>query len=229
MTPHTEIQKAFFTDVRRVALVANGVIQDYSLISPLIRTYERIVAVDGGLTYCQQMGITPDLLIGDFDSVTPELLQQYSHVPTFRYPTEKDDTDLELALKAIDHPGVETIGLFGAMGNRVDHTLNNLNLLSLFPKIIIETETESVFSIGHEKHIDCHPGQKLSLLPLNSPALGVTTTGLQWELKNANLNQYFRSISNVCSGHSLTIKIDHGELICCLTRACACPMPQWPF
>lgn len=219
MTPHTEIQKAYFTGVRRIALVANGAIQDLPFIFQLIRTYERIVAVDGGLAYCHQMGITPDLLIGDFDSVTPELLQQYSHVPAFRFPTEKDDTDLELALKAIDHPGVETIGLFGAMGNRVDHTLNNLNLLSLFPKIIIETETESVFSICYEKHIDCHPGQKLSLLPLNSPAVDVTTIGLQWELKNATLNQYFRSISNVCLGHSVTIKIDHGELICCLARA----------
>lgn len=218
MTSHKEAQQISFVGTRRVALVANGVIHDYPLIGRLIREYERIVAVDGGLFYCQQMNIVPDLLIGDFDSATPELLQQYSHMAKLQFPTDKDDTDLELALQVVNTPDVEAIGLFGVMGHRVDHALNNLNLTCRFSKIVIETETESIFCINREKHIDCFEGQKLSLLPLNSPVIGVSTTGLKWELKNATIDKYFRSISNVCLSRSVQIHVDSGELICCLSR-----------
>lgn len=218
MTSHNETTQIPFLGIRSVALVANGVIRDYSLIGRLIRAYERVVAVDGGLFYCQQMNIIPDLLIGDFDSVTPELLQQYSHIPKLQFPTDKDDTDLELALQVVNTPDVEAIGLFGVMGHRVDHALNNLSLACRFSKIVVETETESIFCIDCEKHIDCLQGQKLSLLPLNSPVIGVTTTGLKWELKNATFDKYFRSISNVCLGRSVQIHVDSGELICFLSR-----------
>ncbi|MBA3815411.1 MAG: thiamine diphosphokinase [Parachlamydiaceae bacterium] len=218
MNSHIQIEQIHLENTPRVALVANGAIHDYSLIAELIRTYARVVAVDGGLFHCHEMGIIPDLLIGDLDSVTPILLSKYSHVTTLRFPTEKDDTDLELAIRAVEAPSIVTIGLFGVMGHRVDHAMNNLNLTCLHSKIIIETETESVFAISGEYQINCFPGQKLSLLPLNSPVIGVTTSGLQWELNHATLNKNFRSISNVCLGKSVNIKIHSGQLICCLAR-----------
>lgn len=204
--------------MRKIAFVANGVINNYPLIANLIHTYDRVVAVDGGLFHCREMKIMPDLLVGDLDSTTPELLQEYLHLPILKFPTEKDDTDLELAIKAIDLTNIETIGLFGTMGNRLDHTLNNLNLLYQFSKTIIETENESAFLIENEKQINCFPSQKISLLPLNSSAFGVTTSGLQWELTNVNINQNFRSISNVCLNHSVKINVSKGGLICCLAR-----------
>src|ERR1700761_6483608 len=80
---HSNIEtwEADLNGIKSVALVANGVIYDYPLIAQLISKYDRVIAVDGGLFYCQQMRIAPDLLIGDFDSVTPELLEQYATVP----------------------------------------------------------------------------------------------------------------------------------------------------
>lgn len=218
MEPHAKIKESRPTHSSKIALVANGSIQDYSLISSLIQSYEYIVAVDGGLIHCQKMGIVPHLLIGDFDSITPGLLQQYSDIPLIHYPTDKDDTDLELAVKAVEHPDLKTMGVFGAMGLRVDHTINNLYLLSLHSRIIIETETESIFLVRGENLLNCCQGQTLSLLPLGLPAHGVSSEGLKWELNNATLNTHFKSISNICLKEMVSIKINQGELICCLNR-----------
>lgn len=204
---------------RAIALVANGAIHDYQLIAQLLKSYERIVAVDGGLMHCHQMNIQPDYVIGDFDSAPQELLEAYQGVPSQKFPTDKDETDLELAVEAINSPFVEKIGIFGALELRTDHALNNLFLLYRFPnKIIFETELETVFAITGKKEISCSPGQKISLLPFCSQAKGVTTQGLQWELHDKTLDKHFVSISNVCLSSTVQIDVGKGELICCLSR-----------
>ena len=201
------------------ALVGNGAIHDYSLIASLIRDYNHCIAVDGGLAHCQAMNILPDLIIGDFDSISPELLKNYAKVPTQIFPKDKDQTDMELAIAAVQGFNVEKIALFGALENRTDHALSNLYLMCRFPNhIIIETERETLFSIEGHRHVNCYPGQCISLIPIGSSAEGVTTHGLKWELKNATLNKNFFSLSNVCLHSFFEISIRQGNLLCCLLR-----------
>lgn len=204
---------------RSVALIANGAMHNFTLMAAVIKTYEWVVAVDGGLRRCKQMGIRPNLIIGDFDSAASGLLAQYADVPTERYPIEKNETDLELAITAANNAGADRIGIFGALEKRTDHALYNLHLMTRFPhKIVIETAIESIFTLTNNNEIKCSPGQLISLIPFGTIAKGVSTKGLKWDLNDTVLDKNCASISNMCLSNSILINIREGELICCLAR-----------
>jgi thiamine pyrophosphokinase len=200
------------------ALIANGHIEDLSKLAPLLQSYTRIVAVDRGLIYCKKLGITPDLIVGDFDSVPKKLLAEYESVPKITLSSEKDETDLEIALEH-ELKSNPTVTLFGAFGKRIDHSLTNLLIATRYPgRVYIETEEETVFAIKGEVQISACKGQTLSLLPINGPVTGITTQGLKWELSDRTLDASFVGISNVCLQENIHISIRDGILLCALLK-----------
>lgn len=205
--------------VKNIALVANGAIHDLDKIAKRIQAHEYVIAVDGGLCYCEQMGIVPNLIIGDLDSAPFELLGRYPTIPVRRYLTDKDETDLELAVQATYSPEVERITVFGALEKRTDHAVGNLHLIRRYPqKVFLETEDETVFAIEGDIEIPCSIGQMVSFLPLGGPVTGVCSKGLKWELRDASFTKNFLSISNVCLEAPIQLSIKHGDLICCLHK-----------
>lgn len=198
------------------ALIANGRIEDYQKIAPSIASHEQIIAVDGGYHHCKKMGITPDLLIGDFDS-----FQEISSVqiPRKKFPKDKNFSDLELAIEESLSLGADKITLFGALEKRLDHAISNLSLLLKYPSnIVIESSYEKTFALSGTNEVTTQPFQTISLLPLFSPAYGVTTKGLKWELTKQTLDQNFLSLSNVSLGSSFTVTVEKGTLICTLNE-----------
>jgi thiamine pyrophosphokinase len=219
MISHSKYPLATYADIETVALVANGAIHDYELISSLIKTYEHCIAVDGGLLHCREMNINPDLIIGDFDSIDPEFLDLYGQVPKEKFPIDKDKTDLELAIQAINTSSIRKIGIFGAMEKRTDHALGNLHLMCRLPeKIVIETERETLIAIEEHRRVPCRPNQTVSLVPFGSYCKGVSTRGLKWELHSATFDKHFMSISNICLENEFHVSVREGSLICCLLR-----------
>lgn len=95
--------------------------------------FDVFVGVDAGSLFLLKHGLPLDMAIGDFDSVSPSDFQQIKQVATelIQAPAEKNDTDLELALKTIfeRHPQAHAT-VFGALGGRIDHLLSNLFLAS---------------------------------------------------------------------------------------------------
>lgn len=197
-----------------IALVANGSIDDYEESAELIRAHKYIIAVDGGLNHLAKMNIKPDVIIGDLDSANKEFLELYSDVPIQRYPVDKDDTDLELAVGYALKQKPDKIYIYGALGKRPDHELATFHLLRRHPeKIIVETENEIIFAFDKPIIVDCSPGQTLSFIPLGIPPTGVTSQGLKWELHNATLDYRFMSISNVTVSDKFQIDIKTGDLL----------------
>lgn len=85
-----------------------------------------MIAADGGYAYLKQMGIKPNLVVGDFDSLGYEP----EHENVVRHPVMKDDTDLALACEMAMEKGYETLYIYGATGGRLDHTLAAIQLLA---------------------------------------------------------------------------------------------------
>ncbi|MBX7067213.1 MAG: thiamine diphosphokinase [Parachlamydiales bacterium] len=197
------------------ALVANGQIDSPEIIRPLILRHSNIIAVDGGLIHCEKMGILPHLIVGDFDSCPKDLLDKYKSIPTILLEKDKDETDLEAAIRAV---GTKDVTLYGAWGHRIDHSLTNALLLTRHSGMKMETETEIVFAIETEVEMKCKIGQTLSLIPLNGPASGIITSGLKWELKNGKLDQFFIGISNICIKNVIKISLKKGMLLCVTAR-----------
>jgi thiamine pyrophosphokinase len=83
----------------------------------------RVIAADSGMRLADTLSLTPELWVGDFDSTTTALRDQWSHIPQDRYPAEKDKTDGELAVEAALKLGATEIILLGAFGGQLDHVL----------------------------------------------------------------------------------------------------------
>ncbi len=204
--------------MQTVALIADGQIDSLEKLRPSILRHQRIVAVDGGLAYCQKLGLRPDLIVGDFDSCPPELLRSFSGVPQIALDVEKDETDLEAAINEELKRGAKSLTLFGAWGRRIDHSLGNLLLLTRNPgKIAMETEKEVLFAIDHKTSFPAVVGQTLSLIPVNGP-VSVTTKGLKWELHHRRMDKNFFGISNICLSDTIEIAVEDGILVCCLIK-----------
>lgn len=151
-----------------------------------------VIAADGGYRYLQQMGIYPDLVLGDFDS----LLEKPQHAHLIELPAEKDDTDMLYALKVGLEKGFQTFYLYGGMGGRFDHTIANLQSLAflsrhgaagfLFGKEDVTTVLNSpsvCFDSGAEGYF--------SLFSFGEHCEGVCIRGLKYELENASLCHTF--------------------------------------
>ncbi|MBS0603717.1 MAG: thiamine diphosphokinase [Verrucomicrobia bacterium] len=202
-----------------IAIICSAPIADLASIKEKIIKYPVLIAVDGGVNYCYEMGLQPDLILGDLDSADPHLLKAFSDVPTKRFPRDKDETDLQLALEIAFHPAIEEIAVFGALGGRTDHTLGNLILLTRYPgKVFLETETERVFVVQRQAEFATEPGQTISLIPLNGPVRGITTEGLKWALKDGSLDKHFIGVSNEATGSKVSISVKDGDLLCCVNH-----------
>ena len=111
------------TGERTAIVVANGVLPDLALFSRLLAAADVIVAADGGARALLQAGWRPAAILGDMDSLPLDLLAAW-HAgggETLVVPPEKDETDLELALRYVLQCGACRIAVLGALGGRVDH------------------------------------------------------------------------------------------------------------
>ena len=190
---------------------------------PPIKPGDLIIAADGGSRHCLDLGIRPDLVVGDFDSLAEDDLRQLQEagVELARYPTHKDFTDLELALQHARQRGADEVLVLAAMGGRWDQTLANVLLpagrefADLTVRLIDGNQEISLIRPGQALEIPGEKGDTLSLIPLLGDAYGITTQGLEYPLSGETL--YFgstRGISNVMQENRVSITLQTGLLLC---------------
>lgn len=154
-----------------------------------------IIAADGGADLCLRLNITPDIVVGDLDSISPELIREYvdSGVEIIRHPKRKDKTDLELALDLAETKGAGRVVLFGVLGGRWDMSLSNIMLAASikYSRMNISLcEKQCRMHIMHGNTsliLEGHPGQFFSLVPLSADVQGVTIRGFEYPLENDTL------------------------------------------
>ena len=210
----------------RAVIFANGVL-NLADARAVLRPGDIVIAADGGLRHCQELGVTPAVVIGDLDSLLPDDISalQDADVEIIRYPDRKDQTDLELALRHASGLEIDEILVLGALGARWDMTIANILLLAA-PELtgltvrLIDSQQEIILLRGEGK-ISFHgrKGDTLSLLPLGQDARGVTVVGLEYPLENGDLR--FGStcgISNVLIEERATVYLQQGLLLCALSH-----------
>jgi thiamine pyrophosphokinase len=206
-------------------IFVNGRLRSAKKLATFLRPDDWLIAADGGLRHLRRLGLAPHLLIGDLDSITDEELgwAQANGAEVRRYPPAKDETDLELALQAAVQTGSPAILLVAALGGRLDQTLGNLFLL-LRPElegldVCLEDGREEVFLIREQAEVHGRKGDVVSLLPLNGPALGVSTRALLYPLRDETLHpDGTRGISNVMQTSAAQVSLRAGLLLCIHTR-----------
>jgi len=201
----------------KTVILANGIIRDYAATKQAAADAAHIIACDGGLRHAHAMGMTPDAIIGDMDSVPPDLLEstKRSGTKTIIYPTMKDETDLELAMIHAHALGATSIKILGALGGRIDHALANMHLLAMYPQITeIWDEETSIQLIVSSLTLPKSDYVTLSLIPLTTEVTGITTHGLIYPLRGETLKVgSSRGISNCFSEDAAIVTIDTGLLL----------------
>ena len=116
----------------RAVVFANGLIRKINLIKKVIKENDLIVSADGGLRYIRALNLIPKLVIGDLDSINNDDIRflKTKKVEILKFPIEKNQTDLEIALREVVRRNYKNILVIGGLGGRIDQTLANLGLIS---------------------------------------------------------------------------------------------------
>ena len=209
----------------RAVVFANGVIQEIHLVKRLITEKDFIVSADGGLRYIRSLNLIPKLVIGDLDSVSCDDIKflNNNNIEVLKFPTDKDQTDLEITLRELVKRGYKDILVIGALGGRIDQTLANLGLITSISsddiRIGFDDGQEHVTLIRNRLSISGKKGDTVSLIPLCSPVEGITTKGLRYALTDEQLlPEQTRGVSNVMLGRIAEINITSGTVLCIHTR-----------
>ena len=180
-----------------------------------------IIGVDRGALILIKQGICPHLSIGDFDSVTTSELEKIkeSSLELIQLPSEKDETDTEVALNYLLNKKVSSINLYGVIGGRIDHTLANIRLLLQFAKkglaltLVDKGNYLTVLAPGNHE-IQSPRLPYISFFALESTVTNLTLANLKYPLINYQLKQDdIRCISNETISSSFSVSFDTGYLL----------------
>lgn len=165
---------------------------DWGFLKDYLEPGMRVYCADGGLSGALAAGLTPDLVVGDWDSGGHPV----EGVPCAVLPAEKDLTDLQAAMELALSGGCTELVLCGCLGGRrLDHTVFNLLLLEWLKErggrgLIVDGESETRLLDGEEVLLTGGPRYRyLSLAPLDRVLTGVTLEGVKYPLKNAVLTR----------------------------------------
>ncbi|MBN1921889.1 MAG: thiamine diphosphokinase [Anaerolineae bacterium] len=208
----------------RIIIFANG-IMDHPRADAIrwIGPGDVIVAANGGTRHALDAEVIPQHIIGDLDSLEPELQAQLRASGTVfqTHPPAKDETDLELALLWAAEQPAETIVVLGALGGRPDQALANLLLLALPAlegrEVILAGGAWTISCIrgGETRVLHGSPGDTISLIPLGGDVHGVSTTGLAYPLRDETLHfGQARGVSNELACEEATVTTREGLLWC---------------
>jgi thiamine pyrophosphokinase len=213
---------------QRAVIFANGTLPDVKSAQSILQPDDFWIAADGGSSHALACGRAPDVLIGDFDSVPEPVRDSLLRAGTKAqsYPSEKDETDLELALRFAMDAGYSDILILAALGGRIDQTLANLSLLgdpALQGRVVrIDDGVEEILRIEKQADVSGAPGDIVSLIPFGVPAEGVVTDGLQYPLRGETLFPFkTRGVSNRMLGKKAAISMERGVLLCIHTHSSA--------
>ena len=178
-----------------------------------------VIAADGGFDTLNRLGIQPDLLIGDMDSI-----EGAPHVPKLTFPVKKDETDSFLAYFEGVRRGYTDFELYGCVGGRDDHTFANYSLLIYGKRqghsIKISGKVCDIFAIKNESvRLFGEKEKHFSAFAFSGIAEGVTVRGLEYEAENITLSPEFPlAVSNRFIGSEAFVEVTDGELIVMVER-----------
>jgi len=177
-----------------------------------------IIAVDGGYDSLKKIGVTPDLIVGDCDSI--EALPD--NIEVVRYPAEKNQSDLELAVGEAIKRGFVSFYIYGALGKRFDHSLASMAVLTgisqkgLNARLIGTASSlcEATAVTNSKLVFEAGSSGTISIFPAGEKAEGVSLQGLKYQLDNAVLHCHETvGLSNEFTGEEAVIEVKSGTLI----------------
>lgn len=214
---------------KQTVIVSGGMLEE-SFVLPVLKSRDTdcVIAADRGLEFLYEHRIRPDHIVGDFDSLPPEILAFYreqTDIPIRTYDPVKDYTDTEIALRLALKLGKKDLILLGATGDRVDHVWGNVQTL----KIALDAGASAQILDPHNrirltdrsmtlKRAEAF-GKYFSLFPLGKEIEDLSISGAKYPLSRHCLKPYDSlSVSNQIEGEEVVIEFSEGILVLIETR-----------
>lgn len=200
--------------MKKCIIIANGRIPSKKVINFFKKKgYSTLICADGGANSALKLGLVPDFIIGDLDSVNPETIKFFSEKSTILKIVRQNDTDVEKCLKFAIKKGFTEALLLGVTGDRLDHTICNLGIvLKFFDRIKCNIVAENSFltPINQTMKLKSKAGEIISLYAFNSKTK-ITSIGLKYRLHNSSLPFGEReSTSNVSTKEEVKLIVKGG-------------------
>lgn len=201
--------------MKRCVIVGGAPIRNYELIKKQLNAEDFYIFCDSGLKYIDALGVSPSLVVGDFDShPVPDISTEI-----IKLPCEKDDTDTVYAVKEAVRRGFDEFLLIGVVGARLDHTLGNISVLLYLDSIgkkgmILDDYSEMEIVSGQPVYIP-DSFAYFSLLNISGTAKGITIENAKYPLCDGEITcEYQFGVSNeVIPGAAAKVAVKTGKLL----------------
>ena len=202
----------------RALIYAGGAI-DPARITEHPKSGDLLIAADSGYENAKKLGVSPTVLLGDFDSLGEEKLKTIPNdIEILRVPVEKDRTDTQLAVDVALVRGANEIVIIGGLSGRLDHSLSNLAVLERLqtqgvPAVINDGFNRARFVRNGGALIGRSAYTYISLIAADPVVKGVTVKGCKYPLENARITRTCQfAVSNEMTGNCALIEVRRGGL-----------------
>jgi len=204
----------------RTVVFSNGDVGPADFYLTTIKPDDYLICADGGANAALALELLPDLVVGDMDSIKPGVRAELSARGSTEFrivSREKDETDTELALRAALERNPTEVLLTAVLGRRIDHAIANIHLLALVPDGLpcsIEEPDLSIWLVRSSLTLRGRQGALVSILAVGGDARGVTLSGFEYPLQEAELKQASSlGISNVVTRDVATVGVTSGMVL----------------
>jgi thiamine pyrophosphokinase len=200
--------------MKKCIIIANGKPPTKNVVKYFInKGFKTIICADGGANSAKKIKITPDYIIGDFDSIMPATVKHFKNNSVVLQYKRQNDTDVEKCLKFALRKKIDEVVLFGVTGDRLDHTICNLGIvIKFFDKIKVHISAENSFLSAFDKSIVIKSkiNEIISLYAFDKKTF-ISSKGLKYPLTQSNLAFGVKeSTSNVATSENVELKIFGG-------------------
>lgn len=200
--------------INKILLIANGGQEDKTFIKQQAALNDCIIALDGGADTALKAKVSPDLVVGDLDSISQAAKKKLGAIKLFKIDRQ-DNTDLEKGLDFTAFIKPKKVTILCATGGRIDFTLSNFSSVFSYTKklnIVFKGKGWRIYPIIKTKEFECKKGATVSLIPMDN-CKGITLKNLKYPLTNASLKPGQTAVSNIAKKNKFTVTLKSGKLL----------------
>jgi thiamine pyrophosphokinase len=197
----------------KAVILADGSFPDHEIPLGYLRNSEHIICCDGSAGNLLKAGMEPEAIVGDLDSLNPEIAERFAD-RLFK-DSEQDTNDLTKAVNWCINNNYKKIVILGATGKREDHTIGNVSLLAEYAmkvSVIMVTDTGILTPLLKSSVVPCFPGQQVSIFSID-PEAEITSSGLKYPLYNLKLHNWWRATLNEATEDSFKLRFAGGPVL----------------
>lgn len=190
----------------KILIVLNGECTSSTYLFNKVKEYDMLLCADGGYNHIKKIGLKPDLVLGDFDSCEIPKDEKI-----LKFPTDKNLTDMEIAIEYALKYNPDEITLTCATGKRLDHTMVNVLSLSKYKNVNIKEEEFDAYPVSGKLFLETALGKTVSIIPLKKSK--VSLKGFKYPLDGEIDVGTTLTISNIVTSEKAEINVEKGLAI----------------